>query len=271
MIIRGAKQLLSNPNCKANEMDSTISKIDYLKQRLFYLESQILACIQFNTSKILTIDFIHYFAFNTGFSPHSKELNFCLYLMNICYHSLIMQSLPKSLLGCSIVYFVCKIFGKENMNFEKNMNKGDQGESHLVHVGRQKKLELFYNCQKIFQNKFRSNLEERIGDEFLFDLNVGQDHDRDCLEFSKGSNELFQNNNFLKDSQSVNNCSIENFKHVHHKTDSNMNFDIKTNKNSPTINTAKATNHENINFNIIKVKSLAVHIFSSNLHKTPNL
>ena len=80
---------------------------------MFFYESEILSCLEFNTSRILTIDFLNYFAEDAGFNSKNKRYFYSLYLLNISYLSLKLRSIPQSLLAFSIVYFVNRIFAKD--------------------------------------------------------------------------------------------------------------------------------------------------------------
>ena len=150
-IIRGARRLLSHPDCPANNFEMIKDKIDCLKQILFKLESDILSSLEFNTSRILTIDFINYISFDAGFLVNSKEYNYCLYLLNICYYSRKLISLPKSLLAMSIVYFVGKIFAKE-----KYIKKGDNHFSLKI----KEKMKNFEKINREFKSQFILKLDD---------------------------------------------------------------------------------------------------------------
>lgn len=129
-------------------------------------------------------------------------------------------------------------------------------------------LEKFYNSEKSFKNKFKSNLEERIGDRLIFDSAIIQSSNGGYFESSEGSNELFQNNNFLENSKTVNDCSAETFKYKHKQSNSSSVSPLQSDRNmkitSFPSNKISDTNLEKINFDSAKVKSTAIEIFSGN-------
>jgi hypothetical protein len=127
-------------------------------------------------------------------------------------------------------------------------------------------LEKFLDSEKIFRNRFKCNLEERIGDRLLFDSTTIQSFNKAYFDSSEGSHELFQNNNFLENSKTVNDCSAETFKYGHKHSDSRITTALQSERNmnitSFPSHKISQTNFERINFESAKVKSTAIEIFS---------
>lgn len=194
-IIRGVRTILSNPNCLANNISQTSKKLDFLKKRMFFFESQILKCLEFNTSRILAIDFLNYFAEDAGFNSKNKRYFYALYLLNISYLNPKLRSISQSLLAFSIVYFVNKIFSKDH---EWPSTRTDSSQKNLLNSSTKKILYLkvkerfqeWEKCQNEFKEKFNSALDEvtRIGDSPSISINLPF---KDNKIFKKDLNSLF--------------------------------------------------------------------------------
>lgn len=146
-------------------------KFEFLKKRMFYHESQILKCLEFNTSRILAIDFLNYFAEDAGFNSKNKRYFYCLYLLNISYLDPKLRSRSQSLLAFSIVYFVNRIFSKDE---EWPLTRTDTSNNNILKMATKKIAYLKVNNRfeernqviKNFNSKFLSAMDEvsRIGD-----------------------------------------------------------------------------------------------------------
>lgn len=129
---------------------------------MFYYESQVLASLEFNTSRVLTIDFLNLFAFDAGFGPKDKRRNFALYLLNTSYLSPNLCSIRKSLLAFSIIYFVNKIFGKGKewprvLNDDKtSKNKENDAPQAKTMLG------LFFEGRMGLSEQVRKDFEQRF-------------------------------------------------------------------------------------------------------------
>ena len=162
---------MSNPKCLALNIESITKKFEYLKKRMFYHESQLLKCLEFNTSRILAIDFLNYFAEDADFNFKNKRYFYCLYLLNISYLDLKLRSVSQSLLAFSIVYFVNRIFSKDE---EWPLTKNDSSTNNLLKMTTKKvaylkvndRFEEWNNVLANFHSKFASAMDHivRIGD-----------------------------------------------------------------------------------------------------------
>jgi hypothetical protein len=138
---------------------------------MFYHESELLKCLQFNTSRILAIDFLNYFAEDAGFNSKNKRYFYCLYLLNISYLDPKLRSLSQSLLAFSIVYFVNRIFSKDE---EWPLTRVDTSTNNVLKMTTKKIAYLkvndrFEERNKVisnFHSKFLSAMDEvvRVGD-----------------------------------------------------------------------------------------------------------
>ena len=170
-IIRGVRTILSNPKCLALNIPQTSKKLDFLKKRMFFHESQILKCLEFNTSRILAIDFLNYFAEDAGFNSKNKRYFYALYLLNVSYLSPRLRSISQSLLAFAIVYFVNRIFSKDH---EWPSSRTDSSSENLLNSSSKKivflkvkqRFEAWNKCHKDFREKFQSAMDSvsRIGD-----------------------------------------------------------------------------------------------------------
>jgi len=142
---------------------------------MFFHESELLKCLNFNTSRILAIDFLNYFTEDAGFNSKNKRYFYCLYLLNISYLDPKLRSLSQSLLAFSIVYFVNKIFSKDE---EWPLTKTDTSSNNMLRMSTKKIAYLKVNdrfaewkkVSKEFQSKFLSAMDDvvRIGDSSPF-------------------------------------------------------------------------------------------------------
>lgn len=131
---------------------------------MFFYESEVLSCLQFNTSRVLTIDFLNLFAFDAGFEKNDKRRLFALYLLNLSYLSPSLSSIKKSLLAFSIVYFVNKIFGKgkewpkssESTQENENQNEASQAPKTKTILG------LFFEDKMQSAEKIRQSFEQNF-------------------------------------------------------------------------------------------------------------
>lgn len=112
-IFRGARKVLSNPHCLAKDISPVTKKLEYLKKRMFFHEAELLRCLKFDTSRALAIDFLNYFAEDAGFNAPTKRYFYSLYLLNVSYLSPRLRSSSQSLLAFAIVYFVNRIFSRD--------------------------------------------------------------------------------------------------------------------------------------------------------------
>ena len=58
---------MSNPKCLALNIEPVAKKLEFLKKRMFFFESELLRCLEFNTSRVLAVDLLNYFAEDAGF------------------------------------------------------------------------------------------------------------------------------------------------------------------------------------------------------------
>lgn len=131
-----------------------------MKKQLFSYEAKILATLSFNTSRVLIIDFLHYFIVDARIPQNSKMFHYCFYLLNISYLSPKLQSISKSLLAFSIVYFVIKIFGKiKEWPLEQTITSKTCTKTFLY-----LKISQTIKPIEIHQREFSNSIGERIGD-----------------------------------------------------------------------------------------------------------
>lgn len=132
---------------------------------MFYYESQVLASLEFNASRVLTIDFINLFAFDAGFGQKDKRRYFALYLLNTSYLSPNLCSIRKSLLAFSIIYFVNKIFGKGKewprvVNDKQHSKHQDNKENDAPQA--KTMLSLFFENRMQPAEQIRKEFEQRF-------------------------------------------------------------------------------------------------------------
>lgn len=231
---------------------------------MFFYESELLKCLEFNTSRILAIDFLNYFAEDAGFDFKNKRYYYCLYLLNISYLSLKLRSISQSLLAFSIVYFVNRIFSREQewpltrVGSSTNLLKNSTKKLAFLTVNR--RFEEWEKAKQSYQNKFLSALDEiaRIGESSQLSNNFII---KDCRFLSKISNSITNEDSrrnlpsersFFDKDNKINLNSMENSKQTNFITDPRT-------KSVFTIKNVKKIEDEN--------KSTGI----SQMHKRPNI
>lgn len=137
---------------------------------MFFYESEILQCLEFNTSRILTIDFLNYFAFDANFEMKGRRYFYSLYLLNISYHNLKLRSISKSQLAFSIIYFVNKIFGKGDQwppeKTDSSISLKNRKTKKTVFLNLKEKLKTWNDYKSEYHENFISYTDKitRIGD-----------------------------------------------------------------------------------------------------------
>lgn len=243
-IIRGVRTILSNPKCLALNIPQTSKKLDFLKKRMFYHESQILKCLEFNTSRILAIDFLNYFAEDAGFNSKNKRYFYALYLLNISYLNPKLRSISQSLLAFAIIYFVNRIFSKDH---EWPSSRADTSNANLLNSSTKKivflkvkeRFEAWNKCQKDFKEKFYSGMDDikRIGD------SPGKNFNRDNRFLSKMSNSVYGDSrrNIATDRSLKGNSKIFGSNSIENNLKKNETRTVFTQKNAKKENEDKST------------------------------
>lgn len=146
-------------------------KLDFLKKRMFFHEARLLRNIDFDTSRVLAIDFLNYFAEDAGFNSPSKRYYYCLYLLNVSYLSPKLRSLRQSLLAFAIVYFVNRIFsGDEDWPPTKVDVSGQNfiglSTKKIAMLKLKERFAEWTQCGEAFRDRFRTGMDDvcRVGD-----------------------------------------------------------------------------------------------------------
>jgi hypothetical protein len=177
-VVRGSRRILQNPKLIFKNIQSDQKKIILMKKQLFSHEAKILSSLQFNTSRVLVVDFLQYFIVDADIPLNSKMYHYCFYLLNISYMSPKLQSLPKSLLAFSIVYFVSKIFSSnKHWPLEETVSPGKS----VLHLSISKNIKSIERHQQ----QFITFKEKRIGDVSILKSNE-KDKERTSLQVCLG-------------------------------------------------------------------------------------
>lgn len=158
-------------------------KLEFLKKRMFFHEARLLRIVDFDTSRVLAIDFLNYFAEDAGFNSPSKRYFYCLYLLNVSYLSPKLRSLSQSLLAFAIVYFVNRIFAGDE---DWPVTRMDSSTHNLLGLRTKKLASLrlndrfaeWFKCVDAFQGQFRTALDEitRVGDTSTQEMRSRQEY-----------------------------------------------------------------------------------------------
>lgn len=177
---------MQNPKFNFKNFDSEKQKMNLLRNQLFIYESEILDCLQFNTSRILAIDFLNYFIIDANIQQNSKMFHYCFYLLNIAYMSPQLQSISKSLLAFSIVYFVTKIFGQSSEWPVQNEIKFDSISKSVLNLKIKDKMTPIW----IHQSQFKNPCGDRIGDSFIHSHIAGNNNNVSLNNTQTEENEI---------------------------------------------------------------------------------
>lgn len=182
-IIRGSRRILECSQFIFKDIKCHEKKYNSLKNQLFYYEAEILNTLNFETSRILTIDLLNCYIIDANISPNSKAFYYCFYMLNLSYLNTNLVSLSKSLLAYSIVYFVVKIFGKGDTWPPLYMNSEFDNKS-FVGLNTETTFNLFFNHDYEIKQDFKINSNTRIGDHLIINQHEKPKENKDLNGFS---------------------------------------------------------------------------------------
>ena len=259
-------------------------------------ELEVLNCLNFNTSRVLAIDFLYYFAFDAGFKINGKRSWFALYLLNISYHNPLLYKFSKSLIAFSIIYFVNKIFGKKKewpQQYSPNQNQNsNQAKKKYFYLKIDENLQDWQNYKQQFIDthetflddpslRIKSNLNNKTKTPittFLSKFSNGLDDSKinnlkrnstmECLNITS----VCQNSsNQIKENITSNTNQINTFDsdlNSQSLQSNTVNYNKKLNKsacNSKEVSQeVPVINYQEIRFEVSKVKNVSMNIFLGN-------
>ena len=200
---------------------------------MFRYESEILNSINFETSRILIIDFLYYYIKDINIPFNSKIYNYCFYMLNLSYLSPKLKSLSKSLLAFSIIYYVTKIFKFEIEWPKKIYSINSVNDKVFVYMKCVERYKMLNSFENEIETKFKMNKTERIGDNLFKE------------EQEKEKENENENKNLLQNSIASKRISVL------------INKNQTNNKNC-------LKNFVNIHFDLLKVKSVSADLFGGN-------
>ena len=206
---------MSNPKCLALNIEPVAKKLEFLKKRMFFFESELLRCLEFNTSRVLAVDLLNYFAEDAGFDFSRKRYFYCLYLLNISYLSLKLRSHSQSLLAFAVVYFVNRIFSKDeewpSTREESSPNLLKAASKKVAFLKLDARFKEWTEALQSFRAKHTSGLDgvTRIGETALPAFRAFQKEARFLSKFSNSVNEESRRQIAVELSEKENRCNLE--------------------------------------------------------------